>query len=434
MKRGQIDFVAPPFKGHLHPILAMGRLLAPYYDVCVISSASAQSDIRVAGLNAIILESIDDTALMNIVSPPYVVGNSPFALRKQFRGVLPFLQRLSHELENIYANRRPDLLIADFVVPVAGLVADTFNIPWWTSIPPACVLECRDGPPAYLGGLQPARSIIERIKNYLGRKLVRVFKRIIFQCYASEIKALGLNRIYREDGSEAIYSSQRILCLTHQGLEFAVNWPPQASLIGPMLYSPPTNSLQPDFVEGKKYILVTLGTHVDTQKDRVCAAVERIAHKFPDYVFHFTDGHSENQPVRRINDQLYRFSYINYQEHIASYDLVVHHAGTGILYHCLLNGIPSVAYPIDYDQFDYAARLEYHGFSLWLKNIRNLEKALAAALASEDIKSRVQEFAVTLRDKINASELLELVNTHMALSLGKSHDFTVIPEKERTYQ
>ncbi|WPD23031.1 MAG: glycosyltransferase [Candidatus Electrothrix scaldis] len=427
MQHGQIDLLAPPFKGHLHPILAMGRLLAPDYDICVFSSASAQADIEAAGLKGIILESVDDKVLMDIVSPPYVVGNSPLALRKQFRGVLPFLQKLSQELEEIYSTRRPDLMIADFVIPVAGLVADRFNIPWWTSIPPVCVLECPDGPPAYLGGLQPATSPLGELRNFLGRKLVRVFKRVIFRCYAKEIKALGLQQVYRKDGSEAIYSSRRILCLSHQGLEFTHNWPPQVSLIGPMLYSPPTSSLQPDFLAGKKYILVTLGTHVDAQKDRVCAAVEQVVEKFPDYVFHFTDGHSETQSMRKINEQLYRFSYINYQEHIASYDLVVHHAGTGILYHCLLNGIPSLAYPVDYDQFDYAARLEHHGFSVWLKDISNLDKALATALASEEMKCRVKEFAGTLRDTVDAGEFLELVREHMSSSATEIHDLSGIP-------
>lgn len=427
MKRGQIDLLAPPFKGHLHPILAMGRLLAPDYDVCVLSSASAQADIEAAGLKAIILESVADKVLMDIVSPPYVVGNSPLALRKQFSGVLPFLQGLSQELEEIYSTRRPDLMIVDFVIPVAGLVADKCNIPWWTSLPPVCVLESPDGPPAYLGGLQPATSPLSTLRNFLGRKLVRVFKRVIFRCYSKEIKALGLQQVYRKDGSEAIYSSRRILCLSHQGLEFTHNWPSQVSLIGPMLYSPPTNSLQPDFLADKKYILVTLGTHVDAQKDRVCAAVEQVVEKFPDYVFHFTDGHSETQSVRKINEQLYRFSYINYQEHIASYDLVVHHAGTGILYHCLLNEIPSIAYPVDYDQFDYAARLEHHGFSVWLKDISTLDEALATALASDEMKCRVKEFAGTLRETIDAGEFLELVREHMSSSSSESHDLPDSP-------
>ena len=418
MIRGRIDLLAPPFKGHLHPVLAMGRLLTSHYDVSVISSASAQPDIQAAGLDSIILESIDDKVLMDIVNPPYMVGNSPLALHRQFSNVLPFFQELYRELQDMYMNRNIDLLIADSVIPVAGLVADTYDIPWWTSLASVCALECPSGPPAYLGGLQPPKSHLDRMKNYFGRKAVRLFKRVIFQCYAAKIRALGLQQIYRKDGSEAIYSPHRILCLAHQGLEFTQNWPPQASLIGPMLYNPPIDSLKPDFIEGQKYILVTLGTHIDTQKDRVCTAVERIVEKFPEYVFHFTDGHSQDKAMLKIHERLYRFSYINYQEHIAAYDLVVHHAGAGILYHCLVRGIPCVAYPVDYDQFDNAARLEYHGFGVWLRNIHSLDEAVAAALDSENMKSRVKEFAVRLRDKINAAELLELVRDHMSRHPG----------------
>lgn len=84
------------------------------------------------------------------------------------------------------------------------------------------------------------------------------------------------------------------------------------------------------------------------------------------------------------------------------------------MYHCLLNQIPSVVYPIDYDQFDHAARLDHNGLSIWLKRITDLEKALMTALNSEELKSKVKEFAVNTKDKLHSSDLLELVNIHMA--------------------
>lgn len=398
MTRKRIDLLAPPFKGHLHPILAMAKLLEPHYDVCIISSAAAKKDIQATGFESIVLDSIDDHALLQVVNPPQSVGNSPIALGRQFSEVLLFFQLLSKELDTIYIKRKPDLLIIDFTLPVAGLIADKYNLAWWTSLPSPCVLECKDGPPAYLGGLLPGTTVFGQARNWMGRKLVRLFKRVIFQLYATRIKALGLKHLYRKNGVEAIYSTKRILCLGHPSLEFSKRWPPQTSFVGPMLYSPPFSNIQPSFEPGKTHILVTLGTHLHSHQDRICDELKKICYKFSHCIIHFSEGNSDNDHLRQITPQFLRFSYLDYEKHISSYDLVIHHGGAGIMYYCLRNAIPSIVFPIDYDQFDNAARLEHNGLSIWLKNITDLEMTMDMALTSEALKRNVKNISHLLKD------------------------------------
>ncbi|WP_370979405.1 glycosyltransferase [Agaribacterium sp. ZY112] len=387
----RIDLFAPPFRGHLHPILAMGReLKAAGYSVCVFSTASAQADIESSGLEAFIFSGIDDSALLRVVNPSGQIGRSPRKLKQQFEAVLVFFRLLNDELQSIYQDRHVDLIIADFTLAPVVLYANKHHLRCWTSLPSPCVLECKDGPPAYFGGLQPKKGKHYQLYYYLARKLVQLFKQSLFYLNRKTIKQMGLESVYREDGSERIYSHEKILCLADPRLEFATQWPKAAEFIGPQLYSPNTavESLQnltaPSFIQGKRHVLVTLGTHLDWHKQALWQALQSVCPHFDDVVFHFSNGGAElNKP--RSTERCMRYQYINYKQHINSYDLVLHHGGAGIMYHCLQAGIPAIIYPVDYDQFDHAARLAFYGYGLWLKDLKNLKAVLEEALKKESV-------------------------------------------------
>ena len=403
----RIDLLSPPFKGHLHPMLAMGRMLAGHgYRVRVISSAAARTDIETAGLEALILSGINEQQLSEVINPPRAIGHSPFKLAAQFAAVLNFLSHISVQLEQIYRCDPVDLIIADFTLPPAGIIADRLGIRWWTSLPSPCVLECGDGPPAYLGGWLLARTPAGKLVNMLGRKLIRVFKRTLFLLYRKPIRALGLQQVYREDGSEAIYSAETILCLGEQQLEFAQRWPIAAAFIGPMLYTPGVSDMpEPEFRMARHYILVTLGTHLNHHKEILWQAVNKIAAEYPEFVFHFSNGGLSTDSVTSAPN-CQRYDYINYQHFIDRYSLVIHHGGAGIMYHCLRQQIPAIVFPHDYDQFDHAARLSQHGLAIWLRSIDELNAAIQQAL-DPAIRDRLKGFSDTMDEP--SERLLTLI-------------------------
>lgn len=404
MKKINIDLLAPPFKGHLHPILSMGRqLLAHGYEVTVISSSAAKADIEAAGLRPLLLTSIDDKSLIECVNPAYAVRSSPTKLIAQFKQVISFFRLLKSDLETIYTDRSCDLMIADFTLPVAGIVADQNGIVWWTSMPSPCVIECSAGTPSYLGGWKEDEGMLLKARDWLGRKLVRLFKRSAFYLCKKPIRSLGLNNIYRNDGTEVIYSNHCILCLGYQEFEFSKNWPAAAKFIGPMLYSPKLpNKLSdelpqapPVFQANKRYVLVTLGTHLDWCKQDIYREVEKLSTQCPDVVFHFTDGNADSHNYVKSNNQCFRFSYINYECYLPKYDFVIHHGGAGILYYCLQYAKPSIVIPQDYDQFDHAARLEALNFAIWLKNVKEISIALQTLLMDR----RIEQNIITFNDR-----------------------------------
>jgi UDP:flavonoid glycosyltransferase YjiC (YdhE family) len=231
--RPRIDLLAPPFAGHLHPILAIGRALQPIADIRVISTEGASSRIRLAGLDGVAVVPGADAALRAITDPPHPVGAHPLRLHAQFERSLALMEAFAAALDAQWSQRRPDLVIADFTLPVAGSVARRHRIPWWTSHPSPCVIEAPGGPPAYLGGWLPGVGAFGRARDAVAARAVRTFKRGVHRLHRRRLAALGFPSLYRDDGSEAAYSDECILGLGLRELEFARDWPQALIMCSP---------------------------------------------------------------------------------------------------------------------------------------------------------------------------------------------------------
>lgn len=395
MTRLRIDLLSPPFAGHLHPILGIARILQSDYEVRVLTTANALPSVRAAGLTGVaILEGWEDR-LMTLVNTPHPVRSNPVRMLKQLSQALTIQHQVRIELNALYEASRPALVIADFTLAAVGAVAEGLGISWWTVLPSPSVLEGGNAPPSYLGGLKPMSGVWGRLRNRVGWSLIRAFKRLVSALYRKRLRDIGLKSVYRPDGSEAAYSNERILLLGSQSIEFRDDWPECARLLPPILYTPPCTSENLDFIEGRQYVLVTLGTHLKFAKDDFVEVIKNLAHDMPEVSFHFTDGLTGSASATHERN-FSRFPYINYSDSLKHYSLVVHHAGSGIMYHCLVAGCPSVVYPVDYDQFDNAARLEWAGAAIWLRHPEDLKAAATLVLSDHSIRSRCLELAKEL--------------------------------------
>ncbi len=122
-------------------------------------------------------------------------------------------------------------------------------------------------------------------------------------------------------------------------------------------------------------------------------AVRQLASAMPDLEFHFTDGSASSNSV--VTEQNFsRLSFVNYQKYLSRYALVIHHGGSGIMHHTLAAGCPAVVLPMDYDQFDNAARLEHAGLALRLHSQKKLRGAVQSALQDLALADRCARFAL----------------------------------------
>jgi UDP:flavonoid glycosyltransferase YjiC (YdhE family) len=405
----RIDLVAPPFAGHLHPLLGIGRRLARDYAVRVVSTEEVQGQIAAAGLAGAALLPGRDAEIRAIVEPDHAVRSHPLRLHAQVRANLAVLADFRDALRDLWQAGPPDLLIADFAVPVAGAVARELGVPWWTSHPSCCVIETPDGPPAYLGGWHPGRGPLGRLRDAAGRRLIRTFKRAVHRLHRRQIRALGFPSMYRDDGGEALYSDEQMLAFGLAELEFPRRWPAAVELVGPVLYTPPSEAPEPPFVPGRDHVLVTLGTHLQWRKEAMVDAVRRAAAALPGVELHWSDGDVRKSGLRESAGNFHRLGYVPYARNLPRYALVVHHGGAGVMYHSLRAGVPGLVFPVDYDQFDHAARLEAAGAAHRLRRPEDLAVQVADALGDERLRAACRRFQALLAACQPEERVAELV-------------------------
>lgn len=391
----KIDFVAPPFSGHLYPALQLARGLnaGDKHAIRIFSTSSARSAVEDSALEFREILPGRDQDVWAIANTPQKVGSNPLRMWQQVRNNLALMSELQQQMRQRWESDPPELAIVDFVVPVAGLLATEMGIHWWTGMPSPCALETDEATPSYLGGWQPRDDIWGTLRDWSGRKLVRTFKYSTRLVFAKQLREFGIQSLYRTDQTEIIYSAEKILGYGMAELEFPKNWPNCFEFIGPLPLPPPNQKHKPPtFLDGRKTILVSLGTHLHWARSEFEKTIRKVAELLPDIDFHFTAGDPiEQEKVCDDNFSLYRF--IPYSEVLNSYAAVIHHAGTGIMYACLQAGLPSLIAPQDYDQFDHAARLIHHRLAKRLPNTaEDIAAGLVALLDDEDTMRSVKKF------------------------------------------
>ncbi|MBM3767203.1 MAG: hypothetical protein FJW32_17580 [Acidobacteria bacterium] len=373
MKR--IVFAAPPFAGHLNPLMALANAAkSAGFETDVITGPRKIATVERFGHRAIRLRSIGMDTLESIANTAEPVRSNPFRLLAQFRQNLRLLPAIGDELVELWRNDRPHLIVADSVAPVAGLAADRLGIPWITTAATPITIETRSGIPSYCGGWMPGSPL----RDAAGRAVIRTFKQTVALLFREEFRRLGLRSVYRKDGSETIYSPHAILGFGISELEFERDWPSHFQMLGPV-FATPDKGPPFEFLEPHPRVLVTHGTHLLWAKRTLMDEVRELSKAMPHVHFVVSFGDTEYKPPERT-ERVRAISFLDYERHIEGFDAVIHHGGTGIAYAAISAGVPCLAVPRDYDQFDYAARLEYRGLGLRTDSIARAASLLERIL------------------------------------------------------
>ncbi len=359
----KIDFISPPFSGHLNPLveLAYPLLSNTHYDIRFITGPNKINYLNEMGFNAVPVLPDTPNAMELIANTTKPVKSNPFALLKQLKQVLTRSPQIIEELQNMIRQNNTDIVVADFTAIHAGIACTQLHLPWITTMPTPFAIETNSGPPSYFGGLLYSESVSSKVMHYLARKSVRLFKIIVGFIFRKELKKMNFS-IYRKDGNERAYSPYSILGLGIKEFEFNGNWPAHFELIGSCCSVPePSVVLNLDTHSYDKTVLVTLGTHLEWAKHTLINDVHSIAKEFTDVCFVVSFGRREtmSESATYMNHNVIAYDYVSYTQHLNIFDAVIHHGGAGITYACIKEEKPCIVIPHDYDQFDFAARIEY---------------------------------------------------------------------------
>ena len=374
----RIAFVAPPFAGHINPLLQLADAAANSgFEVAFVTGDAKRSAVEGKGFRFHSLPSLTDGVLERIANPEHQIGSNLPRLYRQLRQSLNVTVQAKAELAAHWRADPPDLVVADSIAFIAGLVAQDLHTPWITTAATPFAIECRRGVPSYLGGWSEGSSWAHHLRDATGRQLTRLVKRgfgFLVRGFMRDLKA----SIYRPDGTEAVYSNMATLGLGIEELEFDRDWPPAFRMIGP-LFDNPEPSLPLDLPKGSPRVLVTLGTHLLWAKRDLKDHLAWLAASRPDVTFVGSMGCPKRRadPPERIGPNAMLLPFIPYQDNLDGFDVVIHHGGAGVTYAAITAGKPSLVIPHDYDQFDFAARIVAKGAGLRVRKIKS-RRTLAA--------------------------------------------------------
>ena len=359
----KIDVISVPFSGHLFPTLTLVKPLLedPRFQIRVITGFQKKALVEQIGFDCLALFPDRPTVMEDIANTAKQANL--LIMYQQLMANSRLVPEVFDEINRIWeAEGRPDLVIADLVAAPAGMLADRLEIPWITTIPSPVAIESRTTTPAYLGGWKPHQGIFYKWRDALGRQVIRLAKKVGFALVKKNLDTLEGFKLYREDGTEAIYSPYSILALGMKELEFRDDFPSQLKWVGYRCLSfdrLPQEQKQ-YFTSSNKRVFVTSGTHLKWEKERMVEYAKLLSQEYPDYVFYVTLGDPSGieNPPSMLSENLLIFDYLPYSDVLDQMDFAIHHAGAGIMMGCIDLGIPSLILPQDYDQFDNAVRAE----------------------------------------------------------------------------
>lgn len=379
-----------PFSGHLYPLLELIQPLLEdeRYHVRVFTGPKKIPLLEQKGIEAIPLLPDQPTIMEEIANTDSPVKSNGGAMLAQLKQNLTIIPPIMDQLREAFRENQTDLIIADFIAAPAGIVANEQNLPWITTNPTPFAMETKKGVPSYLGGWQPRPSIWGRLRNFFGRKTVRVFKRTVVWLLRKELRQLNFT-LYNQKGEEAIYSPYSILGLGMKELEFNDDFPEQFQFAGPCS-TPLEEDVLIQFPEGewRKKVFITMGTHLKWIKNELEEEIMALSESYPEYLFILSDGesHRRHEQAVKKKENVWQYPYIPYSPYIQVFDLVIHHGGAGILYQCIYHEKPALILPQDYDQFDYAARAEVAKIAVVVKRMEHnqLKEAFSYAIHKEE--------------------------------------------------
>jgi UDP:flavonoid glycosyltransferase YjiC (YdhE family) len=113
----------------------------------------------------------------------------------------------------------------------------------------------------------------------------------------------------------------------------------------------------------------------------------------------FLSGHREHLPSP-LPPGVTHFDYVPFSLLLPRCGAVVHHGGIGTSAQALAAGVPQLVLPMNFDQFDNAARLVKLGVGKSLETRKGKGKPMAALLAellgSGEVRKVCQEFAASV--------------------------------------
>jgi UDP:flavonoid glycosyltransferase YjiC (YdhE family) len=205
-------------------------------------------------------------------------------------------------------------------------------------------------------------------------------------------------------------SQQLCLVATFPALEYPRRWPEHVHVVGPLLWEPPFEPVNPPPGE-EPLVLVAPSTAQDPEHRLLRAALAGLARE-PVRVLATWNRRPVGEPTPvAANSRL--VEWLSYSQTMPGCDLVICHAGHGTLVRALSCGCQVLAVPHAGDMAENAARLDWAGAGIrlpWpLLNAGTLRLATRRALADRSLAETARRLAAWSQERSGAERAGDLV-------------------------
>jgi UDP:flavonoid glycosyltransferase YjiC (YdhE family) len=310
----------------------------------------------------------------------------------------------------------PDVVVHDILTLAPALAAELEGVPTATLIPHVYPVSAPGFPPYAVGARLPRTAAGRRLWRRFERPVESGLRRGREELNGSRAR-LGLPPVQRFHGG---LSTEMVLVGTLPELEYPRDWPEHVHVVGPLIWEPPYNQVDPPPGEAP-LVLLAPSTAQDPDHRLLRAALAGL------------DG----EPIRLLatwnrrplpgpahvpaNTRL--VEWISYAQTMPGCALVICHAGHGTLARALVSGAAVLTVPHAGDMAENAARADWAGLGVrlpWgLLSPATLRLAVRRALAMPGVSEAVRRLAAGTSAGAGAARAADLVEA-MALRSGRA--------------
>ena len=267
--------------------------------------------------------------------------------------------RAARETQPLVRDFAPDAAVADILTPAPALAAELEGVPVATLVPHLFPHLPPGFPPYSIGARLPRTALGRRLWRGTDRLVARGLeqgRREYDECRAR----LGLGPLpWVHSGLSRSLS----LVATLPQLEYPRDWPRWARVVGPLLWEPESDAVDPPPGSGP-VVLVATSTAQDPAHVLLRAALEGLAGE-PVRVIAVWNGREPDPPLPRPANAAI-VPWLSYSKTMPACDLVITHGGHGTLVRALSCGCPVVVSPAGGDMAENAARVDWAGLGVRL--------------------------------------------------------------------
>jgi UDP:flavonoid glycosyltransferase YjiC (YdhE family) len=351
--------------------------------------------------------AVEGAGMAFAAAPEYPVFPTRDQPLKPYEAVV----RAAPETRGALAPFAPDVVVHDVLTIAPALAGELEGVPVATLVP-----HLYPGPspglPPYAVGARPARTAAGRgLWRALARPLELGFKR--GRSELNETRArLGLPPVNRLLGG---ISDRLCIVGTFPQLEYPRPWPDKTRVVGPLLWEPPSEHVDPP-AGNDPVVLVAPSTAHDPEQRLLRAALTGLARE-PVRVLAATNR-PEPLPALDVPANARLVEWLSYSRTMPGCSLVITHAGHGTLARALACGCPVLAVPHSGDMGENAARADWAGVGVRLPwrflSPATLRLSVRRALASPALARRaaeLQRWAEVNDGAARAADLVEELAT-----------------------